>query len=98
MPKKTLIVISVLALFGLIVVKPAFSEAEAKFVMGTSPSYIDGKFSQGLAIGQNDVPYYEFSGHDGLNPEQGTIEVWVKPTDWLSSSAGYWEIVSGVDQ
>ncbi|HCM68206.1 MAG TPA: hypothetical protein DIS62_04395 [Candidatus Kerfeldbacteria bacterium] len=69
-----------------------------QFISNTEPAYVGGKLSQALAVGQDDVPYYNFNGHDGLNPGEGTIEVWVQPDDWLSDTNGYWEIVSGVNQ
>jgi len=67
------------------------------FEMDTEPTYVSGQFGKAFKVGQNDVPNYTFKDYEGLNPNQGTIEVWVKPDDWQNAPNGYWEILSVVN-
>ncbi len=72
--------------------------ATSSFSMTTTPTYVEGKYGYALQVGTSDVPVATFSEQKGFNPDEGTIEAWVKPTDWTAGTSGYWEIISGVDQ
>lgn len=63
-----------------------------------NPTYVTGKIDHALKVGQDELPIYEFDDQYGLNPAEGSIEAWVNPTNWLSDSAGYWEILSAVNE
>lgn len=94
------IFISSVAFFAVLLfigIPQVFGCSFTEFVMNTDPTYVDGKLSEALSVGQDDVPYLRYDNHDGLNPLAGTIEVWVKPGDWFSDTNAYWEIVSGVN-
>lgn len=49
------------------------------------PKFEAGKVGTALLIGGDEKPLVKFPGENHIDPKQGTIAFWVKPTDWDSS-------------
>ncbi len=60
-------------------------------------SYIEGKFGQAAVIGSTNVVQLEYQNTAGFSPAAGTVEMWVKPQDWGTDTAGYWELLNATD-
>ncbi len=89
---KKAIIITILFVGGFLLAG-SVQAAEFTTVAG-APIYGEGKINQALTVDSNTLMNFDYSSSAGFNSTAGSVELWVKPVDWNTDSAGYWELLN----
>jgi len=77
----------------------AVGDGQATLIAGGGALTADGFGIRGAALRSGDeVGYLEFSAAGNILPEEGTIEVWMKPEDWSSDDGYYHQYIDVIGE